>query len=163
MATNPKHDLMAMFAAHNLLSAIDRQEAQQPQPVALQTFDSVPGWAIVCASDSDRNAPLIRSGEVVVAEPGRGWMPVDGGLFLIEYVSAPATAYDFEKRHCRIVQTRRGPGGWYAGGIRQGDVGGTVFVSDGPYPDAVTLAPKLVGRVVGILRTASFIERMEGR
>lgn len=96
MASNPKTDLMAIFAAHDLLSAADRQEAQQPQPIALQTFDSVPGWAIVCAADSDRNAPLIRSGEVVLAEPDRGWMPVDGGLFLIEYVSAPTSPYGFE-------------------------------------------------------------------
>ncbi len=157
--TKPATDLMTLFAGHDALSATDRQEAQQPQPIRLQTFDSVPGWAIVCACDSDRNAPLIRSGEVVLAEPGRGWMPVDGGLFLIEYVTA-ATAYDFEKRHCRIVQTRQGPHGWYAGGIRQGEVGQTVYVADGPYPDATALAAKLVGRVVGILRTASFIERM---
>lgn len=162
MATDPKRDLMTMFAAHDLLSATERQEAQQPQPIALQTFDSVPGWAIVCAADSDRNAPLIRSGEVVLAEPGRGWMPVDGGLFLIEYVTA-ATAYDFEKRHWSIVQTRQGKHGWYAGSIRQGDVGGTVYVSDGPYADPTKLAEKLVGRVVGILRTASFIDRMEER
>lgn len=160
MATDPKPNLMAMFAAHNVLSAIDRQEAEQPQPIALQMFDSVPRWAAVCAADSDRNAPLIRSGEVVVAEGGRGWLPVDGGLFLAEYVSAPAIAGAPEARRCRIVQTRKGPGGWYAGGIQQGDVGGTVYASDGPYADPVRLAEKLVGRVVGILRTASFIERM---
>lgn len=157
--TKPTTDLMAMFAAHNVLSAIDRQEAEQPQPIALQMFDSVPRWAIVCAADSDRNAPLIRAGEVVVAEDGRCWLPVDGGLFLAEYVSAPAIGYDREKRHNRIVQTRKGAEGWYAGGIRQGEVGQTVYVADGPYADATKLAEKLVGRVVGVLRTASFIER----
>ncbi len=158
MATDPKSDLMAMFAAHNVLSAIDRQEAQQPQPIALQMFDGVPGWAIVCAADNDHNTPLIQSGEVVVAERGR-WAPVDGGLFLIEYVSAPATQFDYEKRHCRIVQARETDRGWFVGGIRAGQRGAFV-ASDGPYADPMKLAEKLVGRVVGILRTASFIERM---
>ncbi len=162
MATNPKADLMALFVAHNVLSAQDQQEAQQPAPAALQVFDSVPEWAIVHAAHSDSNAPLIRQGEVVVAEPGRGWMPVDGGLFLIEYVSAPSSIYDFEKRTWRIVQTREGPRGWYASSFRQGEAAGCVYVSDGPYHDATKLAAKLVGRVVGILATASFTSRMAG-
>lgn len=157
--TKPATDLMTLFVGHDALSAADRREAQQPQPIALQTFDSVPGWAIVCAADNDHNAPLIQFGEVVVAECGR-WLPVDGGLFLIEYVSAPATQFDYEKRHCRIVQTRETERGWFAGGLRAGQRGAFV-ANDGPYADPVKLAEKLVGRVVGILRTASFIERME--
>ncbi|KQM98752.1 hypothetical protein ASE78_05865 [Sphingomonas sp. Leaf25] len=161
MATNPKPSLMALLAGNNALSPQERQEAQQPQPIALQTFDSVPGWAIVHAAADEHNAPLIRSGEVVVAERGRGWMPVDGGLFLVEYVSAPATVHDFEKRHVRIVQTRETPRGWYVGGLRSGKSGAFV-ASDGPYTDPTKLAEKLVGRVVGILRTASFIDRMAG-
>ncbi len=162
MATNPKPDLMTLFVSHNALSPQEQQEAQQPQPIALQTFDSVPGWAIVHAADDEHNAPLIRNGEVVVAERGRGWMPVDGGLFLVEYMSAPATVHDFEKRHCRIVQTRQTERGWYVGGLRSGRPGAFV-ASDGPYTDPTKLAEKLVGRVVGILRTASFIERMGGK
>ncbi len=81
---------------------------------------------------------------------------------LVEHVSAPATVHDFEKRHVRIVQTRQTPQtprGWYAGGLRSGRPGAFV-ASDGPYTDPTKLAEKLVGRVVGILRTASFIERM---
>lgn len=160
MATDPKANLMALFAGRNLLSPMEQHEAKQPQPIALEMFDSVPAWATVCAADNDHNAPLIQSGEVVVAEGGGGWLPVDGGLFLIEYVSAPATQFDYEKRHCRIVQTRETERGWFAGGIRAGQRGAFI-ANDGPYADPVKLAEKLVGRVVGILRTASFIERME--
>lgn len=149
---------MALFAGRNLLSPMDQYEAKQPQPIALEMFDSVPAWATVCAADNDHNAPLIRSGEVVVAERGR-WMPVDGGLFIIEYVSAAASQFDYEKRHCRIVQTRETERGWFVGGLRVGQRDAFV-ANDGPYADPVKLAEKLVGRVVGILRTASFIERM---
>lgn len=162
MATNPKADLMALFVAHNVLSAQDQQEAKQPAPAALQVFDSVPEWAIVHAAHSDSNAPLIRQGEVVVAEPGRGWMPVDGGLFLIEYVSAPSSSYEPQKHHCRIVQTWETARGWYAGGLRRSGAGGSFVAVDGPYTDQAGLAAKLVGRVVGILATASFTSRMAG-
>ncbi len=78
------------------------------------------------------------------------------------YVSAPATQFDYEKRHCRIVQTRETERGWFVGGLRAGQRGAFV-ANDGPYADPVKLAEKLVGRVVGILRTASLIERMERR
>lgn len=105
MATDPKVNLMALFAGRNPLSPMKQREAKQPQPIELEMFDSVPGWATVCAADNDHNAPLIQFGEVVVAERGR-WVPVDGGLLLIEYVSAPATQFYYEKRHCRIVQAR---------------------------------------------------------
>ncbi len=159
MATDPKANLMALFAGRNLLSPMEQHEAKQPQPIALEMFDSVPAWATVCAADNDHNAPLIQFGEVVVAERGR-WLPVDGGLFVIEYVSAPASQFDYEKRHCRIVQTRETERGWFAGGIRAGQRGAFV-ANDGPYADPVKLPEKLVGRVVGILRTASFIDRME--
>lgn len=158
MATDPKANLMTLFAGRNLLSSMEQREAKQPQPIALEMFDSVPAWATVCAADNDHNAPLIQCGEVVVAERGR-WVPVDGGLFVIEYVSAPATQFDYEKRRCRIVQTRETEHGWFAGGIRAGQRGAFI-ANDGPYADPVKLAEKLVGRVVGILRTASFIERM---
>lgn len=162
MASNPKTDLMAMFAAHDLLSAADRQEAQQPQPIALEMFDSVPGWAIVQAASNNGNAPLIREGEVVVAEPG-AFYPTPNGLFVIEYVSKPQVPFELAKRTRRIVETRETPIGWWVGPIRQGDDGRSVYVSDGPYRDPNALAAKIVGRVVGILRTASFIDRMEGR
>lgn len=158
MATDPKRNLLALFTATDRMDTRQRFEAMQPAPMPLEMFDSVPAWATVCAADNDHNAPLIQFGEVVVAERGR-WLPLDGGLFLIEYVSAPATQFDLEKRHCRIVQTRETERGWFAGGIRAGQRGAFV-ANDGPYADPTKLAEKLVGRVIGILRTASFIDRM---
>ncbi len=155
---NPKLNLLALFTATDQMNTRQRFEAMQPALIPLEMFDSVPGWAIVCAADNNHNAPLIQFGEVVIAERGR-WVPVDGGLFLIEYVSAPATQFDYEKRHCRIVQARKTERGWFVGGIRAGQRGAFV-ANDGPYADPVKLAEKLVGRVVGILRTASFIDRM---
>lgn len=123
-------------------------------PPSLELFDEVPGWAIVHAAEDNRNAPLICRGEIAVVESNGkpGWLPTDGGMFLIEYVSPPYGGERYGRRVCSIVQTHRGKHGWYASGTRRGlKTDGIFCCSDGPYNDECQLADKLIGRVVGLL------------
>lgn len=139
-------------------------ETRAPATVAgLEVFTSVPPWAIVHSAADNRNAPLIGAGEVAVIESSgqTGWYPVNGVLFLIEYI-APARGYERERRTRDIVETRRSsrdPDKWYAAGLaaprthsegmRQLSRTRTLYCVDGPY-DEQTLADRLIGRVVGI-------------
>lgn len=119
--------------------------------IALQIMDRPPTRTIVHAADDDSNAPLIRQGEIVVVDHDgtAGWYPVEGGLFLIEYVR-PAQGYEPERRNRRIVQTfRNGQGRWYAGPLTRGPA--TLALCDGPYADDDALAARLLGPVIGIM------------
>jgi hypothetical protein len=137
---------------------------------ALAIFSAVPPWAVAHAAADDDAAPLIRRGEVAVVESDgvTGWTPVDGGLFLIEYVAKPLSIGP-ERRTRKIVATRlsrRGDGTWYAVPYRAPTsrdeaarqlARGTVTCADGPYPNAEALAAKLIGRVVGVYRPSAHI------
>src|SRR3546814_1946562 len=112
----------------------------------------------VCSSDllarDNHNAPLIRAGEIVVADQGGpqwgGWLPTEGGLFVIEYRGGlndypdqryPRVSHD-------IVQTFRDhKGRWWAGGLRKGVVGNAFYAACGPYRDECHLSDQLIGRV----------------
>ena len=125
-----------------------------PEPIKLEMFAAPPAGTVVHAATDNRNAPLIREGEIVVVEHSgtAGWYPRDGGLFLIEYVS-PRRGYEPERRTREIVQTFRGAkGGWYTGSLRRNSGIGLHFV-DGPYRDEITLAERLLGPVIGIIAT----------
>src|SRR3546814_10568551 len=89
-----------------------------------------PDTYFVQLARDNHNAPLIRAGEIVVADQGGpqwgGWLPTEGGLFVIEYRGGlndypdqryPRVSHD-------IVQTFRDhKGRWWAGGLRKGVVG----------------------------------------
>lgn len=160
--TADKRSLMTVFAGTDQMGTRKRFEAMSSTSPTLEMFDSVPPWAFVQAATDDRNAPLIRAGEVVVAEPG-AFLPINGELFVIEYVSKPQVPFEREQRTRQIVLTRETPVGWWASLVRQGDDGTSLFVSNGPYPDPAILADKIVGRVIGILATASVSRRMSGK
>lgn len=157
--SDDKRNLMTVFAGTDQMGTRKRFEAMYRTSPTLEMFESVPAWAFVQAASDDRNAPLIRTGEVVIAEPG-AFLPTDGDLFVIEYVSKPQVPFEREQRTRQIVLTRHTPVGWWASSLRQGDDGSSIFVSHGPYPDPVVLADKIVGRVVGILATSSVVRRM---
>lgn len=157
-----KRSLMTVFAGTDQMGTRKRFEAMYPTSPTLEMFESVPAWAFVQAASDDRNAPLIRTGEVVVAEPG-AFLPTDGDLFVTEYVSKPQVPFERERRTRQIVLTRHTPVGWWASSLRQGDDGSSIFVSNGPYPEAAVLADKIVGRVIGILATPSVSKRMSGK
>ena len=134
----------------------------------LKIFGSVPAWAIAHAMDDDSMAPLLRYGEVAVVESmgQKGWYPVQGALFLIEYISAPQGDSKYERRQRAVVQTncRALPSGemrWWADPLQrmsspqraaQLAKSGRLYCSDGPYRDEFVLADKLLGRVAGIYR-----------
>lgn len=124
---------------------------------ALRIFGKVPGWAIAHALDDNSMAPLFRAGEVAVVESdGKpGWMPQEGNLYLIEYVSVPVGGELYARRTRRIIMPRLNGGAWWAGPLaqRRGSFG---FMSDGPYRDECDLAGKLIGRVVGIYNPGAF-------
>ena len=146
------------------LRAIPGSIAVEPrieEGLRLELFERPHPATTVHAVHDNRHAPLIRAGEIVVVEGNgkSGWLPVDGGLFLIEYVSKGQALYDRERRTREVVQTyRNARGDWYAGPMRRGQVGGVIHCSDGPYRDEQVLADQLIGRVVGILSSS-----MEGR
>ena len=134
-----------------------------PEPpaisAALEPFPdlrNLPHSYIVHRATDDRNAPLIKNGEIVVVDLGSvyttgGWLPREGGLFLIEYTSDPASYERYARRSRSIVQTFTDQRGrWCAGSTRRGIQGREFFVADGPYPDEQMLADKLIGKVVGI-------------
>lgn len=121
--------------------------------VALELFHHVPSWAIVHATQDNRNSPLIRKGEIAIVESDgmNGVLPADGELFLIEYASIPMARYERCRRTRDIVQTiRNARGHWCATSIRRGVVDGKLFTMDGPYREMDDLADKLIGRIVGI-------------
>ncbi len=157
--TDDKRNLMTVFVGTDQMGIQKRFEAMHPPTPTLEMFESVPAWAFVQAASDDRNAPLIRTGEAVVAEPG-AFLPADGDLFVTEYVSKPQAPFEREQRTRQIVVTRLTPIGWWASSLRQGDDGSSLFVSHGPYSDPAVLADKIVGRVVGILATSSVVRRM---
>lgn len=151
-----------------MLQAISFPAGASLPPAAqlqLEVFDKVPPWAIVHAAIDNRNAPLIGAGEVVVIEAdGRtGWLPTEGGLFLIEYVSPPHSQWQRERRTREIVQTFCNTRGqWCAGALRRGGtVGGVLYCVDGPYRDEMALADKLIGKVVGILASGDATGRAQ--
>ena len=121
--------------------------------VSLELFGQVPSWAVVHAARDNRNAPLIRRGEIAIVESdgAGGWIPTDGGIFLIEYVSLPQARYERVRRSREIVKTfLDSRGQWRAGSLRQGIIGNTIYVSDGPYDDPNELSAKRIGRVAGL-------------
>jgi hypothetical protein len=150
-----------MSALANCLPAPATESA-----LRLELFDSVPPWAVVHAARDDTTAPLIRKGEVAVVDSDgqTGWLPEHDGLFLVEYVTPAHGHFGRERRTRAIVQTRksnRGDGTWYAAPYsapRSSEEAerelrrGRLTCVDGPYPDAETLADKLIGRVVGLYR-----------
>ena len=116
----------------------------------------VPSSYIAHAATNNHNAPLIRHGEIVVVDTGGGsvtggWIPVEGGLFLIEYTSPPTASERYARRSREIVQTFLGHRDrWYAGPLRRGVQGREFICVDGPYRDEMALADKLIGKVVGL-------------
>ncbi len=60
--------------------------------IALEMFAKPPCRTIVHAATDEGNAPLIRSGEIVVVDHDGtpGWLPVEGGLFLVDRADQPA-------------------------------------------------------------------------
>jgi hypothetical protein len=121
--------------------------------ISLELFHKVPGWAIVHAARDNSNAPLIRCGEIVVVESdgAAGWIPVEDRLFLIEYVSQPQAEHEPVRRSRNIIKPFKDRlGRWFASSVRQGMVGNTIYVSDGPYQDPCALGAKLIGRVAGL-------------
>lgn len=144
--------------------------APPPEPVAgiaLELFADmarVPDRFIVHASTDNRNAPLICRGEIVVVDTGGpcvtgGWIPTEGGLFLIEYRSPP-TACERYPRHSRsIVQTfTNRKGQWFAGSLRRGMQGNEFICQDGPYKDENALADKLIGKVIGLYKPTGSVQ-----
>lgn len=116
----------------------------------------LPHSYIVHAVTHDRNAPLIRRGEIVVVDIGGsavtgGWVPTEGGLFLIEHSSPPVHGERYARRSRDIVQTFTDDlGRWCAGSSRRGNQGCEFLCADGPYPDEFALADKLIGKIVGL-------------
>jgi hypothetical protein len=132
-------------------------EVPSPTGISLEVFDRVPIWAIVHAAADNSTAPLIREGEVAVVESdGRtGFIPKDGGLYLIEWVGPPTNAFGSREWRTRaIMQARKSDKGvWWASPYARTFRGKRVFVcSDGPYRDEFAMADKLLGPVVGIYR-----------
>lgn len=135
--------------------------------LALELFADMarqPDRFIVHASTDNRNAPLICRGEIVVVDTGGpcvtgGWIPTEGGLFLIEYRSPP-TACERYARHSRsIVQTFTDQRGrWWAGSLRRGVQGREFFCADGPYADEMALADKLIGKVIGLYKPTGAVQ-----
>jgi hypothetical protein len=118
---------------------------------ALRLFGSVPPWAVVHAMTDNSMAPLILKGEVAVIESSGkpGWLPEEGNLYLIEYVSKPFGGEMYERRTRDIVMPRKRKGSWWVGPLCH-RLGPIIHMSDGPYPDEIELAHKLIGRVIGI-------------
>jgi len=163
MATLP--NLIASLTATDMLTEADYADAHShAEPLKLEIFEhlrGLPSAYFVQLATDNRNAPLIQAGEIVVADQGGaqrgGWFPVEGGLFVIEY-NGGLNDYP-DQRYPRvshdIVQTFRDhKGDWWAGGLRRGVVGKTVYCACGPYRDEMHLAGKLIGRVVGIYQPA---------
>jgi len=149
------------------LAAVAAPDASSQPGLALEIFGDlsrVMSRYIVHAAADDHNAPLIRRGEVVVVDTGGasvtgGWLPTEGGLFLIEYCSPPYAGERYERRSRSIVQTFTDhEGRWHAGGLRRGSFGGKMVCSDGPYADELILADKLIGKVVGIYQPAGTLQ-----
>jgi hypothetical protein len=160
-ASGDSKSLIASLTSTDLLTAADYAEASsQAEPRKLEKFDSLqnmPDSYFVQLARDDRNAPLIRAGEIVVVDQGGcqrgGWLPREGGLFVIEYNGGLSDYPD--QRYPRvshdIVQTFRDhKGRWWTGGIQRGLVGTTFYADDGPYKDECHLADKLIGKVVGL-------------
>ncbi len=162
---NPISSTMSAIGAPLSLRAA--AEANCPIPsdgspkLALTMFQHgarLPLTHFVHMAQDDFNAPLIRAGEVVVVDQGGtqlgGWMPTEGGLFLIEYRSDlteyPGQRYPRVSRS--IVQTfTDSRGRWHTGPLRRGIHGNMMVCTDGPYADEERLAAKLIGKVVGLL------------
>lgn len=125
---------------------------------------AMPSRFIVHAATDNRNAPLICRGEIVVVDTGGacvtgGWYPTEGGLFLIEYRAAPTGSERYARHSRSIVQTFTDQRGrWWAGSLRRGVQGRTVFCADGPYADEAALADKLIGQVVGLYRPVGTVQ-----
>lgn len=147
-----------MHANHHSRAPTVATQATVPD-TSLELFGdmrALPHSYIVNAATDDRNAPLIRRGEVVVVDIGGsavtgGWLPTEGGLFLIEYCSPPAHGERYARRSRSIVQTfTDDQGRWWAGSTRRGVQGREFFAACGPYSDECALADKLIGKVVGL-------------
>lgn len=138
----------------------------QPEAIRLEIFTTIPARCILHGATDNRTSPLICRNEIAVVESdgSSGWYPVDGGLFLIEYLSSPSTWTRCRpRRTCSIVQTRecRHPaniGKWVAAPYcspTEADVlagrrlSGPFQLVDGPY-DFDQLTEKLIGKVIGI-------------
>src|SRR3546814_5029102 len=84
---------LVALTATDVLSAADYADAEsQAEPLKLEMFDHLrdaPDTYFVQLARDNHNAPLIRAGEIVVADQGGpqwgGWLPTEGGLFVIEY------------------------------------------------------------------------------
>lgn len=136
-------------------------------PLALEVFSDlsrVPDQFIVHAAKDNYNAPLIQRGEIVVVDAGGvyvtgGWLPTEGGLFLIEYRSPPVHGERYPRHSRSIVQTFTDHDGhWWAGSLRRGVHGREFFCANGPYHDELTLADKLIGRVIGLYRPEGMMQ-----
>ncbi|MCP4028581.1 MAG: hypothetical protein GY736_20040 [Sphingomonas sp.] len=134
---------------------------------ALELFADMtrqPDRFIVHASTDNRNAPLICRGEIVVVDTGGpcvtgGWIPTDGGLFLIEYRSPPMACERYARHSRSIVQTFTDQRGrWWAGSLRRGMQGREFFCADGPYADELALADKLIGKVIGLYKPTGAVQ-----
>ncbi len=145
------------MSAVALRPAVVARPHDEAAPIALELFnrlDRLPSTYFVHLAHDNRNAPLIRDGEVVVIDQGGaaqgGWYPTEGGLFLIEHRSEPTGGYDRYPRFQReVVQTYcDDQGKWWTAPLARG--GRTLYLSDGPYRDELALADKLIGKVIGL-------------
>lgn len=116
---------------------------------ALEIFERIPPRDFDVAAVRDRSClPLIRPGEVVVVDLNQT-IPVDGGLFVIEY---PRKRMDTDKwvspsERNVVVTFERGERWW----VRRP----RGVMADGPYPGIYELEQRLLGRVVGIFNPSS--------
>lgn len=166
LVTTPWTDPRAALPSESKTPAAAQAEHEDAPSPVLELFEDltkVPARYIVHAASDNSNAPLIRHGEIVVVDTGGacvtgGWYPTEGGLFLIEYCSPPLSCERYARRSRSIVQTftdRRGR--WWAGSLRRGVQGRAIICADGPYSDENALADKLIGRVIGLYRSAATI------
>lgn len=128
--------------------------ALEPSSIPLQIFTKIPGWALAHAVRGNEAAPLFRQGEVAVYKDEPKTFPEHGCLYVVEFGGFPM---GFElsdgpllsprrqalvQAHCSVV---KGQERWsfrtYAGPIHW---------ADGPYPDNIAMAQKVLGPVIGI-------------
>lgn len=114
-------------------------------PRALDVLSTVPAGFIVNRERDDTNAPHIRAGERIIADPADR-EPIHGELFLIEWSGGRRDVMQTVlRRETGMVQldgSRRDEDLWTLTGLG-------FCLSEGPMRDAY-LRTKIVGRVIGL-------------
>lgn len=129
--------------------------ASEAHTTALEVFTAIPGWAQAHAVHNKDSAPLFRRGEVAVYKDAPKTFPRDGELYVVQYGGYPVgvTLSDgpvLSPLRQALMQARRRT-------LRDGEdiwwfqtYAGPIHWSDGPYDDPTSMAPKVLGPVVGI-------------